>query len=1170
MDSEIAIVNPEDALEFLQEFPANIQRRGEDYVRRGAVTNVRVVEPGTEFEVSVQGSEPYRVNLYCNGPEGWWGECSCPYEEGFCKHTYAAMKTVLALSATGRPGTAATRKKGKAAPAKSELLERLLAAKGGKLTKPEKRFIGAVTRLYNDLRTRNGLPHGHDLARMGLEPGNDYWNLLPLWQTYPRDDHAFWLYIVEYALEKNLILPAFMRPISDNSRIDGELAEMRRQRELDRWFAFFKRAPLGNYSPDTAQTPIAEAELRLRLGRDCATAEFRRPGAPEFTRCNQSQFDWINHELDSGRIRFAANVELLWTRLLSLTGGAPLHRLNYGDPDAMSTLAGILDSPEIRSNIVDENGQAFSWSDSPLRWKLDEPEGARESYQLSLVDAEARPVDGVRMAVSGSRAYYLVNECFHPGPPFDPNHMNPGTATLLPPEAVEHREGIFFLHRIGARLPEKLARRIREVFLRPVITCRLRKTHAERCEVRVEAVDADGKCVETWGTSQWNPARRRTVSAKDDNVTIINRSRLVQIPAVLEPLKLRNDWPDGHYTDVNKKFPDRICEWLKSVPDEVEVRLEGELASLRNATVAGALRLEAKETEIDWFDLSVVLDVADTELTQDEIKLLLDARGKWVRLDEKGWRRLAYELSDDEDEQLARLGLNARELSSEPQRLHALQLAHPAAKNLLPAEQTEQLRLRADEIQTRIAPDIPARIDATLRPYQVEGFHFLCYLSTNRFGGILADDMGLGKTLQALAWLLWLREQKGEAPPPALVVCPKSVMDNWSAEVARFAAGLRVKIWAPSEVSTLPEHIADADLHVINYNQLRMLGEPLGNVKFLAVILDEGQYIKNPSSQTAQCARALKAEHRLVLTGTPIENRLLDLWSLMAFAMPGVLGSRHQFNKLYNGKDDPFARLRLSSRVRPFLIRRTKSQVARDLPDRIEEDLYCEIEGEQKKLYDAERKRAQQMLLKMKTQKQLNELRFNFLTSLLRLRQICCHPALVRDSSKARAAKMNALVELLEPIIEEGNKVLIFSQFVELLELVEREMSARGWKHWMLTGKTEDRGSLVEAFQKHEGPGVFLISLKAGGAGLNLMAASYVVLFDPWWNPAVENQAIDRTHRIGQSRNVIAYRLLIKNSIEEKIRSLQKQKKALAENVLGEEQFSKNLTLEDFQYLLAD
>ena len=262
-------------------------------------------------------------------------------------------------------------------------------------------------------------------------------------------------------------------------------------------------------------------------------------------------------------------------------------------------------------------------------------------------------------------------------------------------------------------------------------------------------------------------------------------------------------------------------------------------------------------------------------------------------------------------------------------------------------------------------------------------------------------------------------------------------MDNWRAEAERFTPELRVKLWSASELDTFLDRLAEADLHVINYSQLRIIGESLAPAQWLALILDEGQYVKNPNSQTAQIARALRADYRLVLSGTPIENRLLDLWSLMAFAMPGVLGSRMQFARVFDAKEDPFARRRLAARVRPFLLRRTKSQVAKDLPDRTEEDLFCEIEGEQKMLYRAELKRAQQMLLRIKTQKQLAKEHFHFLTSLLRLRQICCHPALVKPESKAESAKLGALLELLEPLMDEGHKVLVFSQMVRCLDILE-------------------------------------------------------------------------------------------------------------------------------------
>ena len=392
----------------------------------------------------------------------------------------------------------------------------------------------------------------------------------------------------------------------------------------------------------------------------------------------------------------------------------------------------------------------------------------------------------------------------------------------------------------------------------------------------------------------------------------------------------------------------------------------------------------------------------------------------------------------------------------------------------MPEETCAKIERRVADLKARVTPDVPQAIQAELRPYQREGFHFLAYLSENRFGGILADDMGLGKTLQAFAWLAWLRsaafgQATGKSHPPSLVVCPKSVADNWHAESIKFAPSIQVRVWSASDIKDMSASLAKADLHVINYSQLRSMGDELARERFLAIILDEGQYIKNPTSQTAQVARKLRSEHRLVLSGTPIENRLLDLWSLMNFAMPGVLGTRAEFGRLYDSKSDPLARQRLSARVRPFLIRRTKAQVARDLPDRMEEDLFCELEGEQKTLYRAELKRAQALLLGLKTAAALNKQRFNFLTSLLRLRQICCHPRLVRPNSKAESAKVEALFETLEPLIAEGEKVLVFSQFVELLQILREKIESNGWRTWYLAGDTENRGDLVRDFQSAEG-----------------------------------------------------------------------------------------------------
>jgi SNF2 family DNA or RNA helicase len=497
-------------------------------------------------------------------------------------------------------------------------------------------------------------------------------------------------------------------------------------------------------------------------------------------------------------------------------------------------------------------------------------------------------------------------------------------------------------------------------------------------------------------------------------------------------------------------------------------------------------------------------------------------------------------------------------------RLHLLHLNR--VPELVPDGVRQTIEERLADIKTQITPRVPATVHAELRAYQITGFHFLAYLSTNEFGGILADDMGLGKTLQTLAWLSWLRETD-PTTCPSLVVCPKSVVDNWLSETQRFCPSIPISALPRTELDR--RKLKAGNVLVLNYAQLRILSDELKEIDWEVIVFDEGQYLKNTTSQTTRAAWALRGKQKILLTGTPIENKLLDLWSLVQCVMPGTLGSQNDFRRNFSESGDPDCRARLARRVRPFLLRRTKEEVALELPPKIEEDIRVTMEGEQEDLYQAELKLARQHLLKITTEEQLQQERFSLLTSLLRLRQICCHPRLVNPKKGAvSSAKLEALMDLLEPLIEGGNKILVFSQFVEMLKLIQHRISEHQWTNFMLTGETENRGQLIEEFQNHPGAGLFLISLRAGGSGLNLAAASYVVLFDPWWNPAVENQAIDRVHRIGQIKTVFAYRLLVRDSIEDKIRQLQVRKSDLAKDVLGEEAFTNALTLEDLKYVL--
>jgi hypothetical protein len=1164
-------------------FDPRTAKRGLHYFRTGAVHSLLCVESGVSFVASVQGGDLYEVSLNFNAPQKQWiNLCSCPMGSR-CKHAYAAMKQlqaehaaadVQALSSSSRSAGVAVKPAPPPPPPKPVSFEELVRDRlNRKLTLTETSTLRKIHSIWqNAQHTRRVF--GNDLHSLGLaNPNHGWWDRVDLWPSFPKDEAEFWNYLALYSEEHHKPIPEFLRPVTDLDAVRDRMRRYQRAQEIQLW-----AQQLSNLGPATAtgEDEAPSIELRVRFLAQEAMLEWRAPGQEWAAIKKKKARDFDS--LHGGQL--SAEAALIWQPVLHRAETYYDPALRFGDSWARTTIGRWLRQPALRSMLVDAEGEPLVFQEAPLRWSVSEPSEEDGDYSLQLIRAESKSVPFIRAHFDGQPVYYLTDEGVFTGPPTEMHLLHASEATRIPAKAFETPGGLRLLDRLNAEPPPRLAARVRTVPLRPRVMAELKSPWAgsetEYCYVDVLGASDDGQFVERWNGQSWTPASDISAynSRREKSLTRVDRSAVAPLPALVSAANFKWEYHFARWSvRLTKKFPEQFVPFLKSLPPGTTIELRGELASFQNAEVAGRIKLQAVEAGIDWFDLSVLVDVNDTTLTKEEIKLLLDARGKWVRLGAKGWRKLEFKLSEEEDKELARLGLTPHQLTSEPQRLHALQLADKAARRFLPEDTCAQIERRAAELQARVTPGVPVDIKAEMRPYQHDGFHFLAYLSTNRFGGILADDMGLGKTLQTLAWLAWLRSLPLHSQPStinsSLVVCPKSVADNWRAEAERFFPSLAVKVWQGSALKLMPARLSEAALHVLNYTQLRALGDDLARAEFLAVILDEGQYIKNPASVTAMIARRLRAEHRLVLSGTPIENRLLDLWSLMSFAMPGALGSRAEFGRLYDAKEDPFARSRLSARVRPFLIRRTKSQVARDLPDRVEEDLFCEIEGEQKTLYRAELKRAQQLLLGMKTPAALNKQRFNVLTSLLRLRQICCHPKLVKPDSKAAAAKVEALIETLEPLMDEGEKVLVFSQFVEMLELLRAAVREREWRHWYLAGDTENRGDLVREFQSAEGAGVFFISLKAGGFGLNLTAASYVILFDPWWNPAVENQAIDRTHRIGQARKVIAYRLLIKDSIEEKIRTLQRQKKVLAEDVLGEEKFSQGLNLEDLRFLLA-
>jgi superfamily II DNA or RNA helicase len=471
----------------------------------------------------------------------------------------------------------------------------------------------------------------------------------------------------------------------------------------------------------------------------------------------------------------------------------------------------------------------------------------------------------------------------------------------------------------------------------------------------------------------------------------------------------------------------------------------------------------------------------------------------------------------------------------------------------------------------------PAGLQATLRDYQLDGLSWMQFLREYDLAGILADDMGLGKTVQTLAHIL-VEKEAGRLTSPALVIAPTSLMTNWQEEAARFAPDLRVLLLQGKERMDLFDQIEQADIVLTTYALLPRDEEKLREHHYHLVILDESHYIKNTRSKAAQTAGSLNANHRLCLTGTPLENHLGELWSQFHFLLPGLLGEEKSFNTQFRHpierQDDPVRRMLLNRRIRPFLLRRTKDNVAKELPQKTEMVRRVELTGPQRDLYETVRLAMDKKVREEIDRKGVARSQIVILEALLKLRQVCCDPRLVKampskKNTAAISAKLTDLMQMVDDLLEEGRKILVFSQFTSMLALIEEELMARGIRYAILTGETRDRSAQVAAFQQGAVP-IFLISLKAGGVGLNLTAADTVIHYDPWWNPAAENQATDRAWRIGQDKPVFVYKLIAKGTLEEKIQLLQQKKSELANSILAEGESQKMaLTQEDLQAIFA-
>jgi superfamily II DNA or RNA helicase len=583
-------------------------------------------------------------------------------------------------------------------------------------------------------------------------------------------------------------------------------------------------------------------------------------------------------------------------------------------------------------------------------------------------------------------------------------------------------------------------------------------------------------------------------------------------------------------------------------------------------------KLEIIGSGEDWFDFSFSIESAGgQQFSTTEVQRLLQVGQSVTRLRDG---RLAI-LDTDGLEEFQAILRDCDPAQARPgtYRIGRSQAAYvDAAFGELPGASIQSTGeweswTRAQRQLVPLEPEPLGSLEGILRPYQKEGVYWLRFLSRNGLGGILADEMGLGKTLQALAFMRML-------DGPSLVVCPSSLLFNWMREAQKFVPELKVLCIEGAERGKLFPQIIKSNLVLTSYPLLRRDIDRFREFKFASIILDEATHIKNPDTQNAQAAMALIGKHRFVLTGTPVENSVRDLWSILHFVLPGYLGRREDFRERY---ELPISRgsqpesARLAKRLRPVMLRRLKQQVAQDLPEKIEQVTYCDLSPEQEEFYQKLRQEGRRKVEELSGTKEQGRARIAMLTALLRLRQVCCDLRLVGQEAKRPSGKMELLEELLEEAIDGGHRVLLFSQFVSMLRLIRAQLDEAGIRYGYLDGETKDRGKAVDEFQRSETLPLFLISLKAGGVGLNLSAADTVVHFDPWWNPAVEAQATDRAHRIGQTRVVTSYKLIARATVEEKILSLQQKKRAMIQSTVeSEEPMMSGLSMGEIAELLSE
>jgi len=628
----------------------------------------------------------------------------------------------------------------------------------------------------------------------------------------------------------------------------------------------------------------------------------------------------------------------------------------------------------------------------------------------------------------------------------------------------------------------------------------------------------------------------------------------------------------------------KAIEWLK---ENSEIIINNDIEIIQNfgdtkySMQKASINFEV-EKKIDWFDIEITVFFGDFAISFKKIKkYILSGKREFklpngeIAIIPEEWFSKYKEFFDFCVEKNGHIELKTIHLSAIPEDI-APKIDEQELNNLF-----EFFRKKEHQL-----PDLPKNLKVNLRKYQKEGFAWLNALYSNNFGGCLADDMGLGKTIQTLSIIVKAMEDSEDKNDTQiiqnqmslfdtgknissqeitnLVVLPKSLIHNWKNEITEFAPNLKIAIYEGSQRQKLYKKLHNYDIILMSYGILRNDIDILSEIDFFYVVLDESQNIKNPSSKIYKAVIQISAQHRLVLTGTPIENSLTDIWSQMNFINDGLLGSieffRDNFIQPIERENDEDKQAELKKIISPFILRRTKNEVLKDLPALTEQTVLCEMTAEQKSIYETEKSQIRNKILELQELGQMRKSSIYILQALNRLRQIANHPNMLEDFSDKDSGKFDEIIEKINILTSANQKILVFSSFVKHLQILADYFEDNNLKYSLLTGKSQKREKIIDDFQNNSDNKIFLISIKAGGVGLNLTSASYVFIIDPWWNPAIENQAISRAHRIGQKNKVMVYRFISENTIEEKIRKLQKKKQKLADEIIDNNNIFKQLS----------